>query len=52
MAKTVIEEINYFVDEKMRPTGSRLLCAYPQTAKYDRKGDPRDVSSFSCVKGD
>jgi feruloyl esterase len=42
----------YFVDEKLQPTGSRLLCAYPQTAEYDGKGDPRDVSSFSCVKGD
>jgi hypothetical protein len=42
----------YFVDEKMQPTGSRLLCAYPQTAEYDGKGDPRDVSNFSCVNGD
>ena len=41
----------YFVDEKMQPTGSRLLCAYPQTAEYDGKGDPRDVSSFSCGNG-
>jgi feruloyl esterase len=38
----------YFVDEKMQPTGSRLMCAYPQTAEYDGKGDPREVSSFSC----
>jgi feruloyl esterase len=42
----------YFLNEKMQPTGSRLLCAYPQVAKYDGKGDTRDVSSFSCVKGD
>ncbi|MBW1820052.1 MAG: tannase/feruloyl esterase family alpha/beta hydrolase [Deltaproteobacteria bacterium] len=42
----------YFVDENMHPTGSRLLCAYPQMAKYDGKGDPRDVSSFSCVEED
>ena len=39
----------YFIDEKMQPSGSRLLCAYPQVAKYDGKGDTRDVSSFSCV---
>jgi feruloyl esterase len=39
----------FFVDEKMQPAGSRLLCAFPQEAKYDGKGDPRDVSSFSCV---
>jgi hypothetical protein len=42
----------YFVDEKKQPAGSRLLCAHPQVAKYDGKGDTRDVSSFSCVKGD
>ena len=42
----------YWLDEKFQPTGSRLLCAYPQVAKYDGKGDPRDVSSFSCVSGD
>ena len=41
----------YFVDEKMQPDGSRLLCAHPQAAKYDGKGNPRDVSSFSCVAG-
>jgi feruloyl esterase len=41
----------YFVDEKMQPAGSRLLCAYPQVAKYDGKGDRHDVSSFSCGDG-
>jgi feruloyl esterase len=41
----------YFVDEKLQPAGSRLLCAYPQTAEYYGKGDPRDVSSFSCGEG-
>ena len=41
----------YFVDEKMQSAGSRLLCAHPQVAKYDGKGDTRDVSSFSCVDG-
>jgi feruloyl esterase len=42
----------YWLDEKFQPTGSRLLCAYPQISKYDGKGDPRDVSSFSCVSPD
>ena len=42
----------YFVDKKMQAAGSRMLCAYPQIAKYDGKGDPRDVSSFRCVKGE
>jgi len=39
----------YWLDEKMQPNGSRLVCAYPKIAKYDGKGDTRDVSSFSCV---
>jgi len=39
----------YWLDEKFQPAGSRLLCAYPKVAKYDRKGDTRDLSSFSCV---
>ena len=39
----------YWLDEKLQPTGSRLLCAYPKVAKYDGKGDTRDVASFSCV---
>ncbi len=42
----------YWPDEDRQLAGSRLLCAYPQVAKYDGQGDPRDVSSFSCVNGD
>ena len=42
----------YWLDEERQLAGSRLLCAYPQVAKYDGQGDPRDVSSFSCVSGD
>jgi len=42
----------YWLDEERQLSGSRLLCAYPQVAKYDGQGDPRDVSSFSCVSGD
>ena len=38
----------YWLDEKFQPNGSRLLCAYPQAAKYDGEGDTRSVSSFSC----
>ena len=39
----------YFVDEKnAQLSGSRPLCAYPNVMQYDGKGDPRDVSSFSC----
>jgi len=39
----------YWLDENFQPSGSRLLCAYPKVAKYDGKGDTRNVSSFSCV---
>jgi feruloyl esterase len=42
----------YWLDEKFQPSGSRLLCAYPNIAKYDGKGDTRDASSFSCVSPD
>ena len=42
----------YWLDEKFQPSGSRLICAYPKVAKYDGKGDTRDVSSFSCVSPD
>ena len=40
----------YWIDEKFQPNGSRLLCAYPKVAKYDGKGDTRNVSSFSCAQ--
>ena len=42
----------YWLDDKYQPTGSRLICPYPQVAKYDGKGDTRDMSSFSCVNAD
>ncbi|SFN56051.1 Tannase and feruloyl esterase, partial [Formivibrio citricus] len=31
------------------PTRTRLLCAYPQVARYDGKGDPEKAASFNCV---
>jgi feruloyl esterase len=40
----------YWLDETMQPNGSRPVCAYPNVAKYDGKGDTRDATSFSCVK--
>jgi len=42
----------YWLDEKFQPNGSRLLCAYPKATQYDGKGDPREVSSFSCIDGE
>lgn len=39
----------YWVNEKMQPTGSRPVCAYPKVAKYDGRGNSRDAASFSCV---
>ncbi|SDJ63762.1 tannase/feruloyl esterase family alpha/beta hydrolase [Aliiruegeria lutimaris] len=38
----------YWLDEQAQPVGGRPVCAYPQVAKYDGQGDPRDPSSFSC----
>jgi hypothetical protein len=32
------------------PSGSRLVCPYPQKTVYDGKGDPESSSSFRCVK--
>ena len=40
--------IAYWLDESMQPAGSRPVCAYPEVAQYDGKGDTRDASSFSC----
>ncbi|UCH46607.1 MAG: tannase/feruloyl esterase family alpha/beta hydrolase [Betaproteobacteria bacterium] len=42
----------YWLDENFQPSGSRLVCAYPEVAKYDGKGDTRDADSFSCVSPD
>jgi feruloyl esterase len=39
----------YWLDKQFKPSGSRLICAYPKIAKYDGKGDTREASSFSCV---
>lgn len=39
----------YWLNQKMQPTGSRPVCAYPEVARYDGKGDTRDASSFSCI---
>jgi hypothetical protein len=32
------------------PAMTRPLCAYPQFAKYDGKGDPNSAASFTCAK--
>jgi feruloyl esterase len=37
-----------WLDENLQPAGSRPVCAYPDVARYDGEGDPRDASSFSC----
>jgi feruloyl esterase len=39
----------FWLDETKQPTGSRPVCAYPTVAQYDRQGDTRDASSFSCT---
>ena len=40
----------YWLDAEARPSGSRLLCAYPKVAEYDGAGDPRIAESFRCVE--
>jgi feruloyl esterase len=30
---------------------TRLLCPYPQVAKYKGAGDPSDAASFVCAPG-
>ena len=37
-----------WLNEAMQPTGSRPVCAYPEVAKYDGKGDTRKAESFNC----
>jgi feruloyl esterase len=44
--------VAYWLDETMQPAGSRPVCAYPAVAQYDGEGDPRDASSFRCVRRD
>jgi len=43
--------VAYWLDENMQPSGSRPVCAYPNAAQYDGKGDTRNASSFSCAGG-
>ncbi len=45
------EIIAYWLDGQAQPAGARPICAYPEVAKYDGSGDPRDPSSFSCRSG-
>ena len=39
----------YWLNEKMQPSGSRPVCAYPRIARYDGKGNTRNATSFSCA---
>ena len=39
----------YWLDRKFQTTGSRPVCAYPKFARYNGKGDTRDVDNFSCA---
>jgi feruloyl esterase len=41
-----------WLDDRMQPDGSRLICAYPRYLAYSGSGDPRDASSFSCIGGE
>lgn len=35
----------YWRNEQFQPTGSRLVCAYPQVVEYGGQGDPRDAAT-------
>lgn len=38
----------FWLNDKMKPDGSRPVCAYPNVVTYDGNGDERDAASFSC----
>jgi feruloyl esterase len=38
-----------WLGEDMQPTGSRPVCAYPNVAHYDGKGNSRDGACFTCI---
>lgn len=40
----------HWLDSDAKPSGSRLLCAYPKVAEYNGAGDPRSATSFRCVE--
>jgi feruloyl esterase len=40
----------HWLDRDAKPSGSRLLCAYPKVAEYDGAGDPRAATSFRCAE--
>lgn len=46
--ETPEQVIVYFVDEQFQPSGSQLLCPYPEVALYFGEGDPRSMESFNC----
>jgi feruloyl esterase len=31
------------------PAMTRLLCPYPQSAKYNGRGDPKSANSYACA---
>jgi feruloyl esterase len=38
----------YSLNDRQHPKMTRPLCAYPQAAKYNGKGDTNDAGSFVC----
>jgi len=51
MGKAPEQVTAYWLDEDLQPTGSRPVCAYPNVAQYDGKGNSRDTASFTCIVG-
>ena len=42
----------YWLNQKLQPDGSRLVCAYPKMVRYNGTGDPRNADNFNCVTVD
>ncbi len=48
VAPSTIVASKYAAGNEHHATMTRLLCSYPQSAKYKRKGDANDASNFTC----
>lgn len=42
------EVVAHWVDPEKGIDGNRKVCAYPEVAMWDGKGDPRSANSFRC----
>ena len=47
-APSTIIASKYAADDEHHAAMTRPLCAYPQSAKYNGKGDTKDSANFTC----